>query len=376
MYAAVGDYERALSSFSTARIILEAVDLSVSENREEFSRLHSNFGLTYARLGKPDLAISSFEQAIVLDKELGNTSGLVINYMSLGNIQRALKKYPEAIECYQAALKVLEEVSERDRESDVYLELGSTLILTHQLQEGLQYLQKALLLTSLGNLKQREAIHYLYLGQAYRELNELPFATQFFQKAIALAREFETPETKWQAFYGLALTYQRQGERLAGQQALEAAIDTIEKLRSQYLPETFKISLFADKNQPYEAMVLACNSTSSEQAFDYVERAKSRTFIEQLATTAIGATTGIPPELAEREARLISELRRLQLRHREALSQQRYEWGDEITQIESELENLWRDIRKIGIKGAEYVTLRQAAPLECAGVKQILIDCL
>jgi tetratricopeptide (TPR) repeat protein len=372
MYAAVGDYERALSSFFTARTILEAVDLSVSENREELSRLHSNFGLTYARLGEPNLSIASFEQAIALDKELGITPGLAINYMSLGNIQRTLKKYPEAIESYQAALKVLEEVSERDRESDVYLELGSTLILTRQLEEGLQYLHKALLLTSVGNLKQREAIHYLYLGEAYKELDQLQLAARFFNKAIALAKEFETPETQWQAFYGLALTYQRQSEQPACQQALEAAIDTIEKLRSQYLPETFKISLFAQKTKPYEAMVLACSPTHPEQAFDYVERAKSRIFIEQLATTAIGNTTDIPPELAEREAQLIGELRRSQLRHREALSQQQYEWGDEIAQIEGQLEQLWHEIGSTGNKASEYVALRKAMPLKFSGLQKTL----
>lgn len=203
-------------------------------------------------------------------------------------------------------------------------------------------------------------------------MDELQLAARFFHKAIALAKEFETPETQWQALYGLALTYQRQGEQLAGQQALEAAIDTIEKLRSQYLPETFKISLFAQKTKPYEAMVLACSLTNPDQAFDYVERAKSRIFIEQLATTAVGSATGIPPELAEREAQLVGELRRLQLRHREKLSQQQYEWGDVISQIENKLEHVWQDIREFGVKGAEYVALRQAAPLDFAGVQQIV----
>jgi Flp pilus assembly protein TadD len=292
--------------------------------------------------------------------------------MGLGNVQRAIKSYQEAIQSYQAALKVLDEISHRDRESDVYLELGLTLILNRQLEEGLQYLHKALLLTSVGNLKQREAIHYLYLGEAYRQFGNLQLAAQFFQKAIAFAQEFDTPETEWQALYGLALSYQRQGQQQKCQQALEDAIDTIEKLRSQYLPETFKISLFAEKTKPYEAMVLLCHSTSPDQAFDFMERAKSRIFIEQLATTAMGSVAGIPSELAEQEAQLIGELRCLQLRHRETLSQQKYEWGDEIIQIESKLEQLWHDIRRASAKGAEYVALRQATPLDFTGVKQIV----
>lgn len=372
MYSAVGDYEHALTSFSTAQTLLKSLDVSVPENREELSRLHSNLGLTYARLGEPELAIVSFEQAIVLDRELENNFGLVINYMGIGNSQRVLKSYEAAIQSYQAALKAMDEVSDRDRESDVYLELGSTLLLTHQLEKSLHYLQKALLLTSLGNLKQREAIHYLYLGEAYRELNQLQLAVQFFQKAIAFTQEFETPETQWQALYGLALTFQLQGQLPACQQALEAAIDTIEQLRSQYLPESLKISLFAEKIKPYSEIILLYRSTDPEKAFQYLESSQSRAFIEQLATTAMSAVAGITPELTERETQLLGELRRLQLRHRETLGQQKYEWGDEVMQIENQLEQLWHEICRLGIRGAEYVALRQGTPLDLAGVKQLL----
>ena len=371
MYLVLGDYEHALAELSKAQTLLEVVELSVPENRAELSRLHSNFGLTYTRLGEPELASAVFEQAIILDSELGNYFGLVINYMGLGNVQRTIKRYNDAIESYQAALAVMDEVFDRDRESDVYLELGSTLILNHQLEEGLQYLQKALLLTSVGNLKQREAIHYLYLGEAYRQLNELQLASQFFNKAVGFAQAFETPETQWQAFYGLALTYQHQHLQDKYQNALEKALNTIEQLRLQYLPENFKISLFAQKTKPYEAMVLLHSPTSPEQAFKYMEQIKSRVFIEMLATTTIG-NAGISSEFAEQEVQLIGELRRLQLCHRETLRHQKYEWGDEIGKIETKLEQLWDDIRNTGDKGSEYIALRQATPLDFSGVKQIL----
>lgn len=371
MYSMVGDYEHALAYLFTAKTLIEDLDLTVEGNRSKLSYVYFNFGLTYARLGEYDLAIASFEKAIAFNRK-GNYFGFAVNYMWLGNIQRSLKKYQQAIQSYQAALKALDETPDRDRESDVYLELGLTLILNRQLEQGLQYLHKALLLTSMGNLKQREAIHYLYLGEAYKQLNDLQLAAQFFHKAITLAEEFETPETKWQALYGLALTYQRQGQTISCQQVLETAIETIEQLRSQYLPETLKISLFAEKTKPYEAMILLYRQTSSEQAFDYMERIKSRVFIEQLATTTMGSATGIPSELAEQEARLIGEIRRLQLRHRETLSQQKYEWGDEIAKIEGQLEQLWHEIRSTDAKGAEYIALRQATPLDFARVKQII----
>ena len=372
IYLAMGNYEHALTYLSKARTVLEKLETSVPENQKELSRLYSILGLAHFHLGEFQTAITLLEQANALDKSRGDNYSLLTNHTTIGNIQRSHQKYKEAIESYQAALVKIDEVFHRDIESNVYLELGLTLVINGQQEQGLQYLQKALLLTSLGNLKQREATHYLYIGEAYRELNQLKLALRFFKKAIAFAEDLKTPQTKWKAFYGLALTYQRQEKTRACHQALEAAIETIEQLRSQYLPETLKISLFADKVKPYEAMILLSHPTNPKQAFNYIEQAKSRIFIEQLATTGMGSAAGIPLELTQQEEQLIREIRNLQLRHRETLSQQKYEWGNEIAKIEGQLEQLWHDIGSTGNKGSEFVALRKAMPLNFAGLKHLL----
>lgn len=72
---------------------------------------------------------------------------------------------------------------------------------------------------------------------------------------------------------------------------MEECIATIEGLRSQSLPEPFKISMLAGKEKAYEAMVgrlrrLVTEEPTAEgarrgtEAFGYAERAKSRVFAE------------------------------------------------------------------------------------------------
>jgi tetratricopeptide (TPR) repeat protein len=373
MYSMIGDYEHALTFLSTAQNLLESLDLSVQENREQLSSLYSNFGLTYTRLGNMQRAIASFKKAIDLDRELERKSGLAINYMGLGNVYRIVGWYQDAIKSYQTALATLDEVSERDRESDIYLELGLTLILNHQIEEGLNYLNKALLLASVGSLKQRGAIQYLYLGLGYSKSGNLQQAKQYFNRAIAFADEFKTVETKWQALYGVALIYQQQQHNESCQDVLLQAISIIEQMRSQYLPEDLKVSLFVDKIKPYETMVLSSLPHKACQAFNFVERAKSRVFMEQLAITPVGNTVDIPPDLFQREAELINDLRQLQHQHRQAANQH-YSWGNEIDQIESELEHLWEKISNTGSKGTEYVELRRATPLDFNGMKLLLTN--
>lgn len=371
-YLLTGDYEHALSSFSTAQNLLEKLDSS-TEISDELSRLHSNFAFLFFRLGDYQQAITNVEKAIKLDKILRKPNGLIINYTNLGNFQRTAKRYQDATQSYQAALALLNEVSDRDRESDIYLGLGITLILDQQIQQGLAYLHKALLLATLENLKQQGAVHYLYLGLGYNESGNMQQAKQYFDRAIAFADEFKTPETKWQALYGLALIHQQQQQNEACQNALLQAINAIEKMRSQYLPEDLKVSLFADKIEPYETMVISSLPHQSGQAFSFVERAKSRVFMEQLAITPIANTVDIPMDLLQRESELINDLRRLQHQHRQAANQH-YNWGHEIDQIENELEQLWGTISHIGDKSTEYVELRKAIPLNFDSVKSLLVN--
>ncbi|MDQ6662160.1 MAG: hypothetical protein M3Z24_14495 [Chloroflexota bacterium] len=383
MYAMTGDFEHAMVMLSTAEVQLNTLDLTIPENKGEQGRLHSAFALAYSWLGESSLALASFSSAILIEQEQGNSFSVAINYTGMGNVLRAIGSYQEALQAYQSALNALDLISERDREADVYLEMGLTLVLTAQYEEGLKRLQLSLLLTSMGNLQQQGAKHYLYLGEAYKEMGDMHHAKRFFKKALQFIEKFDISETKWQVLYGLALVYEREELWQEALHTLIETIETIEQLRSQYLPEALKISFFANKKaKVYETMVLLCYSLGQsgsfvsvsviENAFDYIERAKSRVFIEELSTTSTQHFEGLPGPLADQEVALVNNLRNLQLRYRAAANAQRYEWGNDITQVESRLEQLWSQLSSTGPKGMEYVELRRAIPLKFTGVKSVL----
>lgn len=373
VYSRVGDYSRALAQFSFAEDLLASMELVSETKREALSRLRSNRALVYADMGNHDLAEASFREAIALDEELGRAEQLVINQTGLGNVRRDRGDYSGALESYDEALGALDDLSERDRESDVYLEWGLTLILQGEVQQALPLLQKALLLTSVPNLSHHAAVHYLYLGEAHRAAGELDVAKDFFTTAAKLAHQYSTPETQWQALYKLALLAE-EDERLEDcKDLLERCIGTIEGLRSQYLPESLKIALLARKAEPYENMALfllsrAHRSGSEEErkqalreAFAYIEHAKSRVFVEQLATTDI-RPMGISTELLDEEARLLRSVRAFRALHTAEAAEQQYLWGQEISEIENELRELWNRMSEESREGAEYVELRRALP--------------
>lgn len=215
VYLKIGDYSSALAQFSVAEDLITNMDADAEVSQGALSRLRSNRALVYAEMGNYDLAETSFREAIDLDQELGRTQQLAINHTGLGNVQRDRGGYSDALESYDSALTALNDLSERDRESDVYLEQGLTLILQDEAERALPLLQKALLLTSVPNLSHHAAVHYLYLGEAHRASGAPDAAEGFFATAAELAREYSTPETRWQALHKLALIAEEDGRRSA-----------------------------------------------------------------------------------------------------------------------------------------------------------------
>ena len=376
--AFTGDYERALAAQATAFSLLERLDASDAENRDELSRLHSNAGLVRSWIGDEKLAIEHFRKAIDLDIELNRPVGRSINETGIANVHRLAGRAEEAMTWYEAALRSLSEVSDRDRESDANLELGLALLETGQPDAGLARVLKALLLTSVGNLRQQDWKHYLYLGEAYRALHQFGKAESAFRKADSATGRSATSETRWQALYGLGLVLRELGRASEAKASLEQAIDAVERFRRQYLPEALKISMLASKSNPYEALVdlltrpdgHADSQDWAAIAFGYVEEAKSRVFLERLAISQIRWPQSASAELSWDEARLIDELRALTLR--ESATRDEASMPDELDRLEEELNDVWTRIEASGRDGAEYVSLRRGLPLTYDSIRDML----
>jgi len=209
-YSPVAERGRQLESLraaaqATAFTLLERLDMTDRGNREELSRLYSNSGLVRACIGDEQIAIEHFREAIDLDTELGRPVGRSINQTGIANVHRHAGRTQEAITWYEAALHSLNEISDRDRESDANLELGLALTETGQPEQGLERVRRALLLTSMGNLRQQDWKHYLYLGEAHRALNQYAQAEAAFRMAESATSRSATSEIRWQAKYGLGL---------------------------------------------------------------------------------------------------------------------------------------------------------------------------
>lgn len=393
-----GDLSGALRNLSIADKKLEEARAALREPDylDELARLRAAFGLAYLDLGRHEDAAKSAAEAAGIHEDLGKADPkrnlqAAIAYTTLGNARReaALEREADPGEAFGAfgdALRVLKKApgidqEYTDRESDVYLGRGRTLSSQNKYDEALEDLERSRSSASDANLAQHGAEHHLFVGEAQARLGK-PEAEASLKQAAELAERYGVPETRWRALFALALVREAGGDDSGAIEDLRECIATIEGLRSQYLPEPFKISMLAAKERAYAAVVRSLCRSAAEgpkaqgqreivEAFGLAERAKSRVFAERLATTDLGPVPGVSLKLLEQERGLARELRLLRADHLEGLARGTYDWGEEAGKVEARLRKVRERMRKTA-KGEEYVALREAAALDYAGARALL----
>jgi CHAT domain-containing protein len=108
------------------------------------------------------------------------------------------------------------------------------------------------------------------------------------EQALLRLGENGSPALKWQAYTVLGQVREAQQNLAQAQQAYVNAQELLENLRSHLGGEELKIAFFKDKQQVYESLVYLSLServpeSSHEQAFAYIERAKSRSLADLIA---------------------------------------------------------------------------------------------
>jgi CHAT domain-containing protein/tetratricopeptide (TPR) repeat protein len=125
---------------------------------------------------------------------------------------------------------------------------------------------------------------HLYLGILYHTQGRLAEALQQYDLALDCAYQLNHQQRASQLHFHRGRTLYRQGHHEAALESYRAAIVAIEALRGATEREDVKISLLGTTQQLYEAIVLLLLELGRDaEAFHFVERARSRAFLDMLA---------------------------------------------------------------------------------------------
>ena len=282
LYYLRGDYRRAIEMLKSARLegekigyeylvalcYLDLSDIYVELNLSSEAQDVAREG--YALFKKLEIGYEAAKtlanQAIALGQE--------------GKTRRALELFAEARPLF---------VQEKNEVWPWLIDLYRAIVLFHQ---GRHYEARRLAAGATeffdrSFLKSKAALGHLLLAQVAMRTGEAQEAHAECCRALALLENLDSPILRYQGLFLLGLVEQGRGQPAAAYAAYQKARKELESLRSSLGRDELKISFMKNRTELYERLVELClsgglQSASREEAFGYMELAKSRSLTEML----------------------------------------------------------------------------------------------
>jgi CHAT domain-containing protein/Tfp pilus assembly protein PilF len=384
VYLRLGQYEQALEYYENAL----ALSRQIGDPAGEATRLN-NIGEFYRSIGQYEQAFHYYQQALEISEGIGDPTGLALALGNSGEAYRNLGRYEQALEYFLQALAIAQAIGDRTEEARMLNNIGTVHISLEQSQQALDALQQAITIlkemghregeeTALNNMagiylslgQHEQALdHYTQalaiaqeigdrlgeasalnnIGHFYSELGQYEEAFDYFRKSLKFSEEIGHRSGKSTVLTNIGFLYKQQGDSANAITYYQQAIAVIESIQSDIKVEDLKSSFASEQIGTYENLIdVLWDEARFQEAFHYVERARARVFLDQLAAGTVDFRAGVDVDLIEREQALRNEIANLQAELFSMRNQPQANW-DPKTIAETEAE--------LGARESEYAEL-------------------
>ena len=278
-----GDLEAALGSYVKALTILRAQDDKAYLKTRSDCLL--NLGTLRRDLGQPDPAIKLYEEALEVDKGLGDPGRVAEDLNNIGNL------LVDEFEDPKQGIKYLEEAlalhTERTRQKGVPLDsfadtldsLGFAYALFGQPLKALSYYERALKVDGdrgnfSGMLSSTNNVANLFAD----DLNDPSAALSRYREALKMVERKKdlSPDEIWRTYDGLGSVYLRLGQFGEAEQYITKAIDIVRSLRTTLGEQENRRSFNANRTHPYfDLAFLRIRQQNHQSLFEAIELARA-----------------------------------------------------------------------------------------------------
>src|SRR5262245_3891264 len=301
--------------------------------------------------------------------------GLV--YSSLGEKQKALDKYNEA-------LNISREIGDRRGEAFTLNNIGSVYRSLGEMQRALEKLNESLLISrAIGN-RRGEAGTLNNIGRVYRELGEMQKALDKYTEALKIRLAVSDRSGEASTLLDMARVEQKRGNLTQARQSIEQAISIVESVRADIGSQELRTSFLASRRDYYETYIdvlLQMHKQNPAASFDALalavsERARARSLLDLLTEARADIRQGVESALLERErslrqrisARAAAQANLLNGKHTPVQAEAAAKEIDSLTAEYEEVEV------KIRASNPRYAALTQPQPLNLSEIQQQVLD--
>ena len=321
-YKKLGDYERAVDAY------LKGVALEKKTQKGKTrigALLNNNLGICYRRLGKPQLALSHFDTALLYyDGIIAWESPLIADVLTnMGSCYLDLQELAKAKEKFLNALAIRKQVL-----PPTHPRMGisyATLAIVHMEEGAYQkaadyFVQVNDIMTGrYGPIHPRVADGYNSLGYCYYRLGQFDRAIKYYQEALYALNYQKGENNRFEianghlylmvtlrelarCYHDLYLETNRSGSQEEAFIYIEECLALVQHVKSGFAEAASKIQLVKDAYSAYELGLDICwnnyqqvqNLTRLQQAFKYAESSKNSYLMEYLAELDARYHSAIP----------------------------------------------------------------------------------
>ncbi len=273
-----GEYQQAFQSLSAAeQMAKQAEDTQLS------IMVKNTRGLMYWTLNDTDKSLTYLQQAVALSTQADIKTELASSLNNLGLIYRQREEYETSLEYFERAKSIDEDLNSRWGLGYDYRNIGMSLLKLGNLNEAESHFLKA----EKVSAEIKNAINWvkalLELGNVNRELRKEEPAKKYYEQAYAVAKRYGMKEVEWRAAGGQAALLRDDNKLDEAFNWYAVAIEVVEGMRASLKIDELRNSFQTNKLDLYrETIEVLVRMGRTEDAFNYLERSRSRSFIDLL----------------------------------------------------------------------------------------------
>jgi len=421
-YLSSGQFDEAITAYRQAIPIVKSLNDQNSE-----AQILTTIGWVYQSLGEPQSALKHYEEALPIfvkagdkDGEARTRFGIGLLHQSLGELNEATEQYralapiasraqlaallssigefyqsqnrfSEALQRYEKALALIRPMDDRAAEAGILAGIGRCQMGLGASQKAQELFDQARLLMAKAGNRAGEAGVIASIGEldywnGISSLNShLDFRGRYFPKALkhyndalALMREASDRTGEIGVLTNIGLVYDAWAKPRQALSYYTQALQKLDELQTYARLEEFRIDVAGQSANLYErAILLAVHLKQTKDAFDLSERARARTFLDQLGNKKIDVRAHMPAEFAEREQELQRENISLERQLGQELAKPAGEISPErvrsldlrLSLLRTEYERL---LTRLKISSPEYTSFLSISPLTLSEAQRVL----
>jgi len=371
IYLDRGDFENA------RKVLEEAEELIQLYNMPGDIGVYTNLGSLFLQTNDLKKAENYITRVLRLATNLNYPLTIADAWMNLGVVYNNEERYKDALAAYNEAMKIYEKLNIQPRIAALMNNIASLNQHQGSLELALESQLEALRIHQELNMPFDLALDYGNLGTIYLDMKEVTKSEEYFKKSLELAQKLNYSQMIWYCQTGLGRILLEQGKREESLVYFKQAIDILEGLREKITSAEMKRGFFENKLLAYDLTIeVLWDLGRFEEAFNYTERARARSFLDILGGTILKVKDEdkeMVNRLQDLETRIVSLQEKERQERAKPVEEQNTAYLEELQKILEKLQQSYLQVKEdLNYYSPEVASLVTINPLTLDKVKTVL----